>query len=80
VSLGSVVMWALAKQTCGSLQKSIMLLGFDFVPPYQIGHIFLNGLRRQDSTRDKTQIKTRIDELLVALDPEHQVLASEAPP
>jgi hypothetical protein len=35
--LASVVTWALAKQTCGSLRNSVMLLGLDFMPPDQIG-------------------------------------------
>jgi hypothetical protein len=57
-----------------------MLLGLDFMPPDQIGHMYLNGLRRRVSTHDKTQTTTRMHESLVALDQEHQVSASGAPP
>jgi hypothetical protein len=78
--VGSVVTWALAKQTCGSLQNSVMLLSLDFMPPDQIGHMSLNGLRRRVATRDKTQTETQMDEPSVALDPEHRVSASGAPP
>jgi hypothetical protein len=69
--VGSVVTWALAKQTCGSLQNYVMLLSLDFMPPDQIGHMSLNGLRRRVATHDKNQTKTRMDEPSVALDPEH---------
>jgi hypothetical protein len=48
-----------------------MLLGLDFMPSDQIGHMFLNGLRRRVATRDKTQTETQIDEPSVALDLEH---------
>jgi hypothetical protein len=60
--------------------KLIMLLGLDFMPLDQIGHMSLNGLRRRVATRDKTQTETQMDEPSVALDPEHQVSASGAPP
>jgi hypothetical protein len=76
--VGTVVAWALAKQTCGSLQTSVMLLGLNFMPPNQIGHMSLNGLRRRVATRDKTQTETRMDEPSVELDPEHRVSASWA--
>jgi hypothetical protein len=56
-----------------------MLLGLDFMPPDQIGHMSLNGLRRRVATRDKTQTETQMDEPSVALDPEHWVSASGAP-
>jgi hypothetical protein len=68
-----------AKQTCGSLQKSVMLLSLDFMPPDQIGHISLNGLRRRVATRDKTQTGTQMHKPSVALDSEHRVSASGAP-
>jgi hypothetical protein len=45
-----------------------MLLGLDFMPPDQIGHMSLNGLRRRVATHDKTQIETQMDEPSVALD------------
>jgi hypothetical protein len=77
--VGTVVAWALAKQTCGSLQISVMLLGLDFMPPNQIGHTSLNGLRRRVATHDKTQTETRMDELSVELELEHRVSASQAP-
>jgi hypothetical protein len=69
--LGSVVTWALSKQTWRSLHNSVMLLDLDFMPPDQIGHMSLNGLRRRVATHDKTQTETRMDELPVALDLEH---------
>jgi hypothetical protein len=68
VFLASVVMWALAKLTCGSLRKSVMLLGLDFMPPDQIDHMSLNGLRRRVATHDKTQTGTQMHEPSVALD------------
>ena len=58
VFLASVVMWALAKQTCWSLRKSVMLLSLDFMPLDQIDHMSLNGLKRWVETRDKTQTET----------------------
>jgi hypothetical protein len=57
-----------------------MLLGLDFMPLDQIGHMSLNGLRRQVATHDKTQTRTQMDEPSVALDLEHRVSASGAPP
>jgi hypothetical protein len=65
----------LAKQTCGSLQNFVMLLGLNFIPPNQIGHMSLNGSRRQVETIDKTQTETRMHEPPIALDPEHWSLA-----
>jgi hypothetical protein len=56
-----------------------MLLGLDFMPPDQIDHMSLNGLRRRVATRDKTQTRTQMHEPSVALDSEHQVSASGAP-
>jgi hypothetical protein len=67
--MSSVVTWALEKQTCGSLQNSIMLLGLDFMPLDQIVDMSLNGLRRRVATHDKTQTETQMDEPSVALDP-----------
>jgi hypothetical protein len=55
VFLASVVMWTLAKQTCGRLRKFVMLLGLDFMPMDQIDHMSLNGLWRRVATHDKTQ-------------------------
>jgi hypothetical protein len=57
-----------------------MLLGVDFMPPDQISNTSLNGLRRQVTTRDKTQTKTWMDESSIELDMGHQFLASGAPP
>jgi hypothetical protein len=57
-----------------------MLLGLDFMPPDQIGHMSLNDLRRGVETRDKTQTRTQMDEASVALDLEHWVSSSGAPP
>jgi hypothetical protein len=45
-----------------------MLLGLDFMPPDQIDHMSLNGLRRRVATRDKTQTETQMHEPSVALD------------
>jgi hypothetical protein len=56
-----------------------MLLGLDFMPSDQIGHMSLNGLRRRVATIDKTQTRTQMHEPSVALDPEHQVSAIGAP-
>jgi hypothetical protein len=56
-----------------------MLLGLDFMPLDQIGHMSLNGLRRRVATHDKTQTETQMDEPSVALDLEHWVSASGAP-
>jgi hypothetical protein len=56
-----------------------MLLNLDFIPSDQIGHMSLNGLRRRVATIDKTQTGTRMHELSVALDPEHQFSAMGAP-
>jgi hypothetical protein len=69
--VGSMVMWALAKKMCGSLQNSIMLLGLDFMPLDQIANMSLNGLRRRVATHDKTQTETQMDEPSVALDLGH---------
>jgi hypothetical protein len=56
-----------------------MPLGLDFMPPDQIGHMSLNGLKRQVETRDKTQIETQMAESSVALDPEHQFSTKGGP-
>jgi hypothetical protein len=53
---------------CGSLQKSVMLFGLDFMPLDQSVNMSLNGLRRRVATRDKTQTETWMDEPSVALD------------
>jgi hypothetical protein len=45
-----------------------MLLCLDFMPPEQIDHMSLNGLRRRVATLDKNQTETHMHELLVALD------------
>jgi hypothetical protein len=47
---------------------SAMLLILDFMPPDQIYHMSLNGLRRQFATHDKTQTRTQMHEVSVALD------------
>jgi hypothetical protein len=78
--VGSVVTWALEKQTCRSLQNSVMLLGLDFMPLDQSVDMSLNGLRRRVATHDKTQTETQMDEPSVALDLGHRVSASGAHP
>jgi hypothetical protein len=57
-----------------------MPLGLDFMPPDQIGHMSLNGLKRQVATHDKTQTGLRMGEPSVALDPEHRVSTRGGPP
>jgi hypothetical protein len=57
-----------------------MLLGLDFMPLDQIVDMSLNGLRRRVATHDKTQTRTQMDELSVALDLGHQVSSSGAHP
>jgi hypothetical protein len=57
-----------------------MPLSLDFMPPDQIGHMSLNGLKRRVATHDKTQIKTRMGEPSVSLDPGHQFSSMGAPP
>jgi hypothetical protein len=56
-----------------------MLLGLDFMPLDQTGHMSLNDLRRKVATRDKNQNETQMDEPSVALKPEHRFSASGAP-
>jgi hypothetical protein len=47
VIVGSVVTWALAKNTCvGAYETPLYALGLDFMPPDQIANMSLNGLRR----------------------------------
>jgi hypothetical protein len=43
--VGSVITWALERKTCGILQKSIMLLGLDFMTSDQILNVSLNDFR-----------------------------------
>jgi hypothetical protein len=50
-----------------------MLLSLDFMPPDQIGHMSLNGLKRRVATCDKTQTRTRMGEPSVSLDLENWV-------
>jgi hypothetical protein len=50
-----------------------MLLDLDFMPPYQIGHMYLNDLRRLVANMDKNQIGNRMHKPSVALDPEYRV-------
>jgi hypothetical protein len=73
-------MWALGKKMCDSLQNSVMLLGFDFMPLEKSVNMSLNGLRRRVVTHDKKNPETRMDKPSVALDPGHGVLASGAHP
>jgi hypothetical protein len=47
MGLGQIDLW--------ELTKFVMLLGLDFMPPDQIDHMSLNGLRRRVATHDKTQ-------------------------
>jgi hypothetical protein len=75
-----MVTWALAKQMCGRLQNSIILLGLDFMPLDEIVNMSMNGLRRLFSTCDKTQTRTWMDEPSVALDMGHCVSDIGAPP
>jgi hypothetical protein len=57
-----------------------MQLGLDLIPPDEISHMSLNGLRTRVATRDKNQIGTSMDESSVALDLEKFVSYSGAPP
>jgi hypothetical protein len=50
-----------------------MLLGLDFMPSDQIGHMSLNSLKRRVETRDKNQTETWMGNSPVSLDPENQV-------
>jgi hypothetical protein len=75
-----MVVWALAKQTCGRLQNFVTFLGLYFMPLNQIGDMSLNDKRRRVATRDKTQTETQMDEPSVALDLDHHVSASGTPP
>jgi hypothetical protein len=43
------------------------------MPPNQIFHMSLNGLRSQVATRDKNQTKTQVDEPSFALDPKQLI-------
>jgi hypothetical protein len=63
---------------CESLQNSVMMLSLDFMPPYQISNMSLNGLRRRVVICDKTLTETQMDEPSIALDPWHQVSSSGA--
>jgi hypothetical protein len=63
MGLGQIDLW--------ELTNSVMPLGLDFMPPDQIGHMSLNGLKRRVATHDKTQTETQMGEPSVALDPEH---------
>jgi hypothetical protein len=69
--LGQIDLWELTK-----LHYATRL---DFMPPDQIGHMSLNGLKRQVATHDKTQTRTQMGEPSVALDPEHQVSTRGGP-
>jgi hypothetical protein len=57
-----------------------MLLRLYFMPPDQIAHMSLNGLRMRVATRDKTQTRTWIHEPGVSFDLEHRVSFSDTPP
>jgi hypothetical protein len=59
--VGSVVVWDLAKHTCGSLWNFVMDLGFDFMLLDQIANMSLNGLRRRLATRNKTLTEPQMD-------------------
>jgi hypothetical protein len=72
MGLGQTDLWELTKLCYDDAR-------FGFYAPDQIGHMSLNGLRRRVATHDKTQTGTWMDELSVALDLKHQVLASGAP-
>jgi len=67
--MGSIIMWALTKHTCGSLQKSIMLLGLDFMPLDQILNVSLNGLKKRVATCHKTVIRAWMYEMMIVLKP-----------
>jgi hypothetical protein len=64
----------------GAYKTPLCSLGLDFMPPDQIGHMSLNGLRRRVATHDKTQTRTRMGELSIELDSKHRVSSSGAPP
>jgi hypothetical protein len=53
-------------------------LAFPFLFLYFHTNMSLNGLRRRVATHDNTQNGTQMGEPLVALEPEHWVLASGA--
>jgi hypothetical protein len=79
--VGSMVVWALAKNTCARAYKTLLCCSVWILCPWtKLPTCPLNGLRRRVATHDKTQTKTQMDELLVALDPGHRVSASGAPP
>ena len=71
--MGSVVTRVLEKQMYESLWNLVMSPSIDFMPPDQICHMSVNGLKRQVATRNKTQNRTRMGELSIALDPEYRV-------
>jgi hypothetical protein len=77
--VGSVFVWNLAKNMCGSLQNFLMLFGLDFIPSDQIANMSLNVLRRQVTTRDKTLTGPQMDELSIKLDSRHLVSARGTP-
>jgi hypothetical protein len=62
-----MVMWALARKTCESLQNSVIPLSLEIMRLDQIVNMSLNGLRRRVSTRDKTLTGPQMDELSLAL-------------
>jgi hypothetical protein len=51
----------------------------DFIPPYQIFNMSMNGLRRGATTCDKAQTETGMDETLIELDLSHWVSSSLFP-
>jgi hypothetical protein len=75
-----MTMWELDKQTCGSLQKFVIMLSLDFMPLDEIANISMNDLRRRVETCDKTLIEPQMNEPLVSLDLGHWVSVSGAPP
>jgi hypothetical protein len=58
----------LGKKICGGLQKFVMILSFNFIPPDQISNMSLNELKRRFATRNKNLTQHQMDELLIALD------------
>jgi hypothetical protein len=78
--VGRVVTCSLDKETYESLRNYVMMLSLDFMPPNQIVNMSLNDLRRRVATHDKNQTRTQMEKPSIALDLEHRVSASGAPP
>jgi hypothetical protein len=68
VILDWMITFYLAKHDIRSLQNSIRLLSFIFIPLEQILNVFLNGFRKRVVTHHKTLSRTRIRESSIELD------------